>query len=530
MRLPIPLLRKPVLSGTVCCLVIPTWCAWLVTGMAIDNGARAEGATATLEEGLVLAEEIPTSGCDNPTYSEPLRPQFHFTACQNWLNDPNGLVYDGTRYHMFFQHNPLGTGWGNMTWGHATSPDMIHWTQHDHALLPYRTGDREGTIFSGSAIVDHNNSLGVQRGEKKTLCAFFTYASQPKFYQAMAYSTDGGDTWTYWNEGRPVVENQGISDDERDPKVFWHEPSRRWVMVLWVQRNPGLIRFFASDDLVHWEHTSDLARDWAYECMDLVELPVDGDPNHIKSVLYDASFDYEVGTFDGRQFHTEFGPYQAGGGNYYAAQSFNQNRDGRVVQIGWMRGGPNSADTYDLPFNQQMSFPYELSLRSIDSEVQLFAWPIAEISSLVTESTVQREVALSDGENLLEGTAPFDLVDLEIEFDPGTAEKVVFQLSGAALCYDAQARTLVQRGVDEHGQPQEVVVFADLEPRDGLIKLRFLIDRLSVESFAFDGERFFAAYYSPADNDASQSIHAVGGDAHVKWIELRRLKSAWNSH
>jgi sucrose-6-phosphate hydrolase SacC (GH32 family) len=406
---------------------------------------------------------------------------------------------------------------------------MMHWTQQKHALRPYRTGNRSGTIFSGTAVVDHNNSLGVQRGNQKTLCAFFTFASAPKFYQAMAYSTDGGATWTYWNEGRPVVENQGFDHDERDPKVFWHEPSGQWVMVLWVQRDPAMIRFLASKDLVNWEPTSDIQRDWAYECMDLVELPVDGDKSNTKAVLYDASFDYEIGTFDGREFKTELGPFKAGGGNFYAAQTFNQNRDNRVVQIGWMRGGPNSAAKYGVPFNQQMSFPCELSLRSVGTDVRLCAWPIAEIDSLVTESHVERDVVLRDGENLLAGEEPFDLVDLEIEFDPTTANKVVFQLAGALLTYDAESHDLVQRGVDDSGQQKDVVVFRDLQPREGVVKLRFLIDRLSVESFAFDGERFFAAYRPPSESHTPPSLHAEGGDAQIKKLEIRRLKSSWQN-
>lgn len=474
-----------------------------------------------------LIEGIPTSPGSECTYHEPLRPQFHFTSCKNWLNDSNGLVFDGTKYHLFFQHNPLAPVWGNMTWGHATSPDMIHWTQHEHALLPYRVDRRAGTIYSGSAVVDHNNSLGVQRGNQKTLCAFFTFAASPKFYQAMAYSTDGGDTWTYWNEGRPVVENQGFDPEERDPKVFWHEPSKRWVMVLWVQRNPGKVHFFVSKDLRNWQRAYDLNRDWAFECMDLVFLPVDGDKSRIKAVIYDASFDYEIGTFDGQEFHTEFGPYRAGGGNFYAAQTFNNNLNGRVVQIGWMRGGPNSSEAYGLPFNQQMAFPCELTLRSIRGELRLFVWPVEEISTLVDDSLVFQDVELREGENLLAGTEPLDLVDMEIEFTPGTANRVEFELSGASLVYDAESHRLVQQGVNEQGKPMEVVVFDNLKPRDGSIRLRFLIDRLSVESFAFDGERYFAAYYSPNQNNGSPSIHVLSGDARIDRLEIRHLKSAW---
>ncbi len=477
---------------------------------------------------FALQEGIPASPGDDDSYSEPLRPQFHFAARKGWLNDPNGMVFDGEKYHLFFQHNPLAPVWGNMTWGHATSPDMVHWTQQDHALLPYRIDRQPGTIFSGTAVVDHNNSLGKQRGDQKTLVAFFTFAGKPKFYQAMAYSTDAGKTWTYWNDGRAVIENQGFDDGERDPKVFWHEPSGKWVMVLWVKQNPGKVRFFTSDNLVHWEHASDLDRDWAFECMDMVFLPVDGDKNEMKAVVYDASFDYEVGTFDGREFHTESGPHVAGGGNFYAAQSFNNMNDGRAVQIGWMRGGPNSAEKYGLPFNQQMSFPYELTLHRVGGNLRLFAQPIKEIGNLVDQSLVIENVALGDGENLLATQQPFDLVDLEIEFAPGNAKQLEFRLAGASLKYDAASKRLLQQGVDDQGNAHEIVVFENLEPREGVVKLRLLIDRLSVESFAFDGERFFASYYSPQNRDAVPEIRAVGGEVEVKKLDVRRLKLAWS--
>ncbi|MBL9165589.1 MAG: glycoside hydrolase family 32 protein [Planctomycetaceae bacterium] len=476
---------------------------------------------------FALVAGIPASSGDVCRYNEPRRPQFHFTADKNWLNDPNGMVFDGQKYHLFFQHNPLAPVWGNMTWGHATSPDMVHWTQQDHALVPYRVDRQAGTIFSGTAVVDHHNSLGVQQGNQKTLCAFFTFAVRPKFYQAMAYSTDGGATWKYWNDGRPVVPNQGFDDGERDPKVFWHEPSGRWVMVLWVRQNPGKVRFFTSKNLADWDHASDFDRDWAFECMDLVFLPVDGDKNNMKAVIYDASFDYEVGTFDGRAFHAESGPHRAGGGNFYAAQSFNSMPDDRVVQIGWMRGGPNSAEKYGVTFNQQMSFPYELSLQRIGGNLKLCAQPIAEIKSLVDDTLVLQDAKIRDGESLLVGQEPFDLVDVEIEFAPGTAERLFFQLSGASLHYEASTHRLLQRGVDEQGNDVEVVVFDHLEPRHGLVKLRFLVDRLSVESFAFDGERFFAAYVAPHQADLAPKISALGGEAEVRKLEIHRLKSAW---
>ena len=168
-------------------------------------------------------------------------------------------------------------------------------------------------------MVDHNNSLGKQVGDVKTLVAFFTHATRSLFYQAAAYSTDRGRTYTLVNHGQAVVPNQGFNKSERDPKVFWHRASEQWVMVLWVKRgakkenyeeNLGGVRFFTSDNLKDWEVASDLERKWVYECMDLVELPVDGDVNNKKWLLYDASFDYEIGEFDGNTFTSDKQAYK----------------------------------------------------------------------------------------------------------------------------------------------------------------------------------------------------------------------------
>lgn len=459
-------------------------------------------------------------------YSEPLRPQFHFSSGRNWLNDPNGMVFDGEKYHLFFQHNPAAPVWGNMTWGHATSPDMIHWTQQPHALLPYRVDGRTGTIFSGTAVIDHNNSLGVQKGSQKTLCAFFTFAAEPKFYQAMAYSTDGGESWTYWNEGRTVVPHQGFDNGERDPKVFWHEPSKQWVMTLWVQSNPGRVRFFTSKNLTDWEFASDLMRGWAFECMDVVFYPTNDGGE--KAVIYDASFDYEVGTFDGKEFHTEAGPFVPGGGNFYAAQTFNNSPDGRVVQIGWMRGGPNTAEKYGLPYNQQMAFPCELTLRDVKGVPRLFAWPIKEIESLVEATHEQGPAALDEkGFDVFNGER-LDLADIEISFDPGDAETVNFDLGKARLWYKGASHELWMSGVNDGGDRVDTLMLRDLAPRDGVVKLRLLVDRLSVEAFAFGGEQFYAGYYVPLDEAGGAVVRASGGGASIHSAKARQLRSAWS--
>lgn len=461
-------------------------------------------------------------------YDQPLRPQFHFVSRKNWLNDPNGMVFDGQKYHLFFQHNPKGTAWGNMTWGHATSVDMVRWHQQDHALLPYRVDGRSGTIFSGTAVIDHNNSLGVQQGDTKTMVAFYTFAAKPRYYQAMAYSTDLGETWNYWNDGRAVVENQGFDSGERDPKVFWHEPSRQWVMVLWVQRDPGRVRWFTSKNLTDWQLASDLMRDWAFECMDVVFLPVDGDNKNTKCLIYDASFDYEIGEFDGKLFSSQSETLKNVQGNYYAAQTFNQAPGGRAVQIGWMRGGPNSAALFDVPHNQQMAFPVELSLRTTPDGVRLFCWPIKEIESLVKATHDLGAVALGSGVNALSEIDNLDLVDLEITFSCGDAEQIVFQLPRLSMRYDVRKRALLFSGVNRKGAPRESTCLNNLTPRDGKISLRLLVDRLSLEAYAFNGEMFAAHYLDPRSAPGKVSIHALGGQAEIHRLVVRELESAWS--
>jgi sucrose-6-phosphate hydrolase SacC (GH32 family) len=460
-------------------------------------------------------------------YNQPLRPQFHFMSRQNWLNDPNGMVYDGQRYHLFFQHNPKSTAWGNMTWGHATSLDMIHWEQQDHALLPYKVDRRSGTIFSGTAVIDHNNSLGKQVGDTKTMCAFFTFAAEPDFYQAMAYSTDRGNTWTYWNDGRAIVPNQGFDSGERDPKVFWHAASQQWIMVLWVQEKPGRVRWFTSQNLVDWEIASDLMRDWAYECMDVVFLPVDGDINNKKCVVYDASFDYEIGTFDGQKFSAESQTLKTAQGNYYAAQTFNQAPGDRVVQIGWMRGGPDSSQLFNVPHNQQMAFPVELSLKTTEEGIRLFCQPIQEIDTLVKNSYDIGEVMLEKNVNALSGIEQLDLVDLHVIFSPGEAKQIVFALPRVTLTYDVAQQTLLHSGIDDAGQPRETICMDNLAPKNGRVTLRLLIDRLTVEAYAFDGAKFAAHYIDPRQGPEELSIHSVGGTAMLHKLIVRELESAW---
>ena len=212
------------------------WCTWNLSELAgkqarIEIVDRASGGWGHINVDQIVMSDQARVPPAKPAklYDERYRPQFHFSPMKNWTNDPNGMMFYKGEYHLFFQHNPSGKNWGNMTWGHAVSPDMFHWTQLDHAIHP----DKLGTIFSGSGVVDEDNTAGFQKGKEKTLVCIFTSAGNP-FTQSIAYSNDRGRTWAKY-AGNPVLRH--IAGDNRDPKVFWHAASKKWIMALFLDGN-----------------------------------------------------------------------------------------------------------------------------------------------------------------------------------------------------------------------------------------------------------------------------------------------------
>ena len=345
--------------------------------MALRNAPRS--ATARIVRRTV-----------EPRYHESFRPQFHFSPRKNWTNDPNGLVFYKGEYHLFFQHNPTGINWGNMTWGHAVSPDLVHWTQLENAIHP----DKLGTIFSGSAVVDWNNTAGFQTGDEKVIVCIYTSAGKP-FTQSIAYSNDRGRTWTKYDEN-PVLKH--IIGGNRDPRVFWHAPSKKWVMALYLDRDKyGL---FGSRNLKEWTKLSDVPPCGASECPDMFELPVDGDTQNTRWVFWGGNSNYLIGKFDGTTVTKEAGPFRFEfGNNYYAAQTYNDipKEDGRRIQIAWMKGGRYPG----MPFNQQMSFPSVLTLRTLPEGIRLCREPVGEIEKLHDKQHTFKDLLLKPGDDPL---------------------------------------------------------------------------------------------------------------------------------
>ena len=443
-------------------------------------------------------------------YNETYRPQFHFSAKKNWLNDPNGLVHYNGTYHLFFQYNPFGREWGNMTWGHAVSPDLVHWEQRPDALEP----DRLGTIFSGSAVVDHENTAGFQKGQEKTIALIYTAAGGTskesegqRFTQALAYSADGGKTFHKY-EKNPVLGH--IVGENRDPKVIWHAPTRRWVMVLYLDGSDYGV--FASPDLKTWERLQTLSIPGTIECPDLFELPVTGEPNETRWVVTAANGHYLIGRFDGKRFTQESGPHPSDlGANFFAVQTYSDVPDGRRIQVAWMRGGNYPG----MPFNQQMSFPCVLTLHRTSEGLRLYRAPVREIEKLRLKPRRWENVTLRPGENPL-SEVKGDLFDIEAELDPGDADEIIFTLRGEEVRYDAAEKRL--SFLERSGE---------LAPDAGRIRLRFLVDHTSIEAFGNGGRLSMTSAFLPPPDQKGLAVSSRGGTARIRSLTVYPLKSAW---
>jgi sucrose-6-phosphate hydrolase SacC (GH32 family) len=419
------------------------------------------------------------------------------------------VYYDG-EYHLFYQHNPFGWPWGNMTWGHAVSTDLVHWTELGDAIHP----DRLGTIFSGSAVIDHDNTTGFQTGDEKPLVCIYTSAGgtnpwsegQP-FTQSLAYSNDRGRTFTVY-DGNPV---QGhINGGNRDPKVIWHEPTDQWVIVLYL--DDQRMGFFTSKDLKSWKLQSEVKP--FHECPELFELPVDGDEDNKKWVLYGASGDYYVGKFDGKKYIPEGEePTRYHYGNcFYASQTFTNipEEDGRRIQIAW-----GQVNLPGMPFNQMMDFPVELTLHSTEEGMRMFAYPVEEIEKIHGKKHSWEDEVLETGENLLSGIQG-ELFDINAEFAVGDAAECGFVIHGVPVTYNAAKQRLSCRGEE-----------APLKPVDGKIRLRLLVDRVSIEIFANDGRVYMPMGVILADENKALEVFTKGDDVELTSLDVYELKSIW---
>ena len=479
--------------------------------------SRFEGKTLTVEvdgasagsevlENVHAASRFP--GQDS-LYNEKYRQQVHFSSRRGWNNDPNGLVYYKGQYHLYYQHNPFGWNWGNMHWGHAVSTDLIHWRELPNALF---TSDHDHMAFSGSGFIADQNTSGFSRDGIDPLVAAYTRTGKG---ESLALSYDSGRTFQDYR-GNPVVEHRG-----RDPKIFWYEPGRHWVMVVYDESQTHQMAsdqeavvyqhaIYTSDDLKQWTYQSSVPG--FFECPELFEIKVEGTSNS-KWVMYGADGKYKVGSFNGKKFTPDQGltRYQYGDNeSFYASQTYNNAPEGRRIQIGWFK-----IETPGMPFNQCMTIPMELDLIRKDDRYILTPEPVEELEKLHKESYVYQDKMLR-GEQSFQAPVEGNKLHVVAVFKPGDAHEVGLNINGYEWVYSHL------RG-NFNNTHYKI-------PYDGRLKIEVVVDRSSMEVFVNDGELYYAV---PHNSVKSEKIieafawSAEGDKALLKRLEIHKLKSIW---
>ena len=430
-------------------------------------------------------------------YDGMYRPQFHFSPIRGWMNDPNGLSFYKGEWHYFYQHNPYGTAWGNMHWGHAVSRDLFHWKEVGEALY---LDPKLGAMFSGSAVVDKDNTAGF--GKDAHVLVFTGTANGST--QCIAYSLDGRSYTKY--EGNPVVPN--ITGGNRDPRVFWYKPGKHWVMALYVVENKHKNTVILnSPDLKNWTRVGTIVGDsepgggFLHECPELFELPIEGE-NETRWIVFGATGEYGVGTFDGKEFQFEekYLSMTRNLGGYYAAQTFGDIPDGRRILLPWFQ-----VKMPGMPFNQSTGMPRTLGLRRTSNGLRIVQYPVKEVESLRKGKPVKLEDF--DGE----------LAEIFLDMDVRKSRFVRLKLRGIDFRYDAARELLSLPG----GTTSWPLV-------KGRLKARIFIDRIAMETFSPDGLAVLPSQDAKAD-PANRRLEIVEGAENV--LDDRsfayELKSVW---
>lgn len=471
------------------------------------------------------------------------------------MNDPNGLVYYKGEYHLFYQYNPFGDEWGHMSWGHAVSRDLVHW-QHLPVAIPEANGVM---IFSGSTVVDWNNSSGLCKssdpGDHSCLVAVYSGYTGKEQNQNLAYSNDRGRTWSRYS-GNPVIDLHLA--DFRDPKVFWDEPRRRWVMVTALSPQHK-IRFFDSTDLKHWTALSDFgpagAVGGAWECPDLFQLPVEGEPGETRWVLSvninpggvagGSGDQYFIGQFDGTRFTNENASSQAlwadYGKDFYASTSFSDipPTDGRRIWMGWLDDWEYAARVPTSLWRGQQSIPRALKLRKTPEGIRLIQEPVAELQELRGRHVTVENQSTEAADGLLQSKGVRgDTLEIEAEIDPGTATEFGFKVrkgpsEETAIGVDrVKSRLFVDRtrsGDTDFDPKFPGHQAAPLDLVSGtMVKLHIFVDRCSVEVFANDGEAVISDLVFPSLASQGIELYSRGGTARVVKLDVWNLKPAWH--
>jgi fructan beta-fructosidase len=481
---------------------------------------------------------------DSGLYNELYRPQLHFSPKAHWMNDPNGMVYNKGVYHLFFQYYPDGSTWGPMHWGHATSPDMLHWKEQPIALYP----DSLGYIFSGSAVVDTKNTSGFGKKGQAPLVAIYTShdpvgekARTNKYEnQSIAYSLDNGATWTKY-AGNPVLKNPGIADF-RDPKVMWHEAGKKWIMTLATQDR---ITFYSSPNLKEWTRESEFgakagAHGGVWECPDLFQLTHEGKQYWILIVNINpggpnggSATQYFTGQFDGHSFtanHTDIKWLDYGPDEYAGITWSNTGK--RKIFLGWMSNWAYAGEVPTHPWRSAMTIPRELKLTNVNGQLLIKSVPVAELKKPATPLLTLKNIRATD--YTVSGTRDNDqpymvtisadsLQEFSLTLSNAAGEQVIVGFDAAANQYyidrTKSGKTDFNKGfAGRHVAPR----FASNKQ----LRLTLVVDHASAELFADDGLTVMTSIFFPQSIVGLVHIQSTA-DMEVKRLEVSRLGNVW---
>jgi fructan beta-fructosidase len=500
---------------------------------------------SNLSDTSLFVRHMKLSDQFNFDVNEPYRPLYHFSPPYGWINDPNGMVYYNGEYHLCYQYNPLGTRWQNMSWGHAVSSNLITWEHRSIALGP----DSLGTIFSGSAVVDHNNTAGFQVGDNKTLLAFFTHAEKHGQFQSLAYSNDNGRSWHKYAKN-PILRHE-TAPDFRDPKVFWHNESKRWIMILAVGQQ---MEIYSSSNAIKWNYESSFgeghgAHGGVWECPDLFELPIDGNQNQQKWVLIcninpggpagGSGTQYFIGSFDGKTFVNEGDAKQSKwldyGKDHYAAVTWDNvpDSDGRRLAIAWMSNWEYANDVPTTHFRSAMTVARELKLIKQDGKLLVTSYPVREVDTLRKTAntfgklTVDKDVVIdsllpqNNGAyeiNLNINASMAEIIGLRLFNTKGEYVDLSINLPEKKMLFDRTAS-----GKTDFSPTFKAVTEAPIAKRNQYT-LRLLIDKASIECFEGKGAVSMTNLVFPSEPYNRICFYSKGGEYQIEDFKVYPLQ------
>lgn len=484
-------------------------------------------------DNTACCKEMKLSDAFDTSNREKYRPLYHFAPLYGWMNDPNGMVYKDGEYHLFYQYNPYGSKWGNMTWGHAISKDLVSWEHLPVGIEP----DALGTIFSGSAVVDHHNTAGFGAG---AIVAIYTQNSDRQM-QSIAYSTDNGRTFTKY-ANNPVLTSE--ARDFRDPKVFWYEATKRWIMILAVGQE---MQIFSSPNLKDWAFESSFGKGQGahgnvWECPDLFELPVEG-TDEKKWVLLcslgdgpfgDSATQYFVGTFNGKEFVNESPSktkWMDWGKDHYATVTWSDAPNNRRIALAWMSNWQYANDVPTSQYRSANSVPRDLSLFKVGNETYLKSAPSPELQKLRGASK-KRSFSVSSVKTFKEmipaneGTYEIELslknrnaeiIGMRLFNDQGEEVDIQYDMKQKRFSMDRRKSGNV--GFNENFP---MLTWTAIEDKDE-VKLSLYVDKSSIEAFG-DGGRFaMTNLVFPTEPYNHISFYSKGGSFKVNSFTVYKL-------